>query len=297
MRKLCLLLLCVSVSSLIGERTLSGQPASVHTINPMPQWEDEYYHQHHFTVGAGMLVSVFPASRGFYFEYVSPNGKELDAVHHMNLAGGGWGPGFIAQSGLDIALGGGFKISAEANLLYQSVAHSEAETSPTGSLNGKNYAMSVWYTGLQLLAKKALTFHSMFVTAGMSVAYYITDVFSGQYLTPQVNYDIQQQTSHYTFNPQQYFALIGVGLLPSHSEERVFSAELLARIPLSSLFYGTTQNDYVTSGVHPSRVWSISLSAKMELPFGRQIAKEKTDDHPADTSAPSDSTLSARQLR
>ncbi len=143
--------------------------------------------------------------------------------------------------------------------------------------------MSVWYAGAEALIRKALTFHSTYVTAGMSAEYYITDIFSGQYLIPGVSYDIQQQKSHYSFNPQQYYGLIGFGFLPSHSEERIYSAEFMARIPFSNIFYGRTQQDYALSGVQPVKLWSVSLTLTMELPFGKPITRERNDDRPAES--------------
>lgn len=278
MSKLCWTLLCAAVLFLSSERLLFAQTSIAQVMHPTPEWEVEYYHQHYFTFAASMTISDLPAPQGFYFAYATPDGKNINAIHHMDLTGSGRGPGFIAASGLDLALGHGFKVTGEGNLLFDRVAHSEGR---------KNYSMSIWYAGAQAMLRKSLDFRSIYLTAGMSADYYITDIFSGQYVIPGVTYDIQEQLSHYSFNPQQYTALVGVGFLPSHSDERLFSAEFLARIPLSNLFSGQTLADYNSFGVTPVRLWSVSLTLKMELPFGHPISR--SDDRPTDGGSSKDS--------
>jgi hypothetical protein len=290
MSKLCLIVFCVGCLLLNCDRGLRAQRAITNPIHPIPAWENEYYHQHYFTIGAGMLLTDFPTPKNFYFAYVSPDGKNIDAVHHMDLSSAGWGPGFTVQSGLDLALGSGFKVTTEANLLFERVSHSEGQQISSGPLNARNYSMAVWYAGAQAMLRKGLNYKSSYVTAGMSAAYYITDLFSGQYIVPGVTYDIKEQTSHYTFNPQQYYILFGGGFLPSHSDERMFSAEILARIPLLALFTGRTLDDYTAFGVKPVKLWTISLTIKMEIPVGKPI-REHNSDQPADGGQPNDTLI------
>ncbi len=123
MKQLCVLLFVVGVFFLNSAVRILAQSSISSVMHPIPEWETEYNHHHYFTIGAGLLVSDIPAPPGFYFAYVTPDGKNIDGVHHMDLSSGGKGPGFMAQSGLDIALGYGFKITGDANLMFQRVSH------------------------------------------------------------------------------------------------------------------------------------------------------------------------------
>ncbi len=255
---------------LLSARVFAQVPKEI----PAPTLTDARYYDHTYLSFNGSIdLAILSPPDKFYFAFLAPGTFGQGQLLQMPISSTGVGPGFTFMPGVDVPLGGRYKIIGGAGVKYESVSHSESTQLQSIGSRTSTYSFSIWSIGAKAIIRREID-DRFFAEAGFTATYYLLDYFSGSYMDPEVYFDIEQQKSKYSYDPQRYGLLLGGGFLVPLAEQHMLSVALNLNVPLSQLFYGVTSEGYDRAGVSQVKLWGLALNVSYELP----LSHTKRDD-------------------